>query len=385
MTTIDDLLARDTQREKDGFARRIHMGKIVKPSANGKVRFVVVPSVEEEKLYHGDIPKKQNEEPEGTGTGEGEEGDVIYEQPVKGQEGEGEGDDAGPGQGSGGEHEIETNAYLLGKELTEKFELPNLKEKSKKRAIDKVIYDLTDKNRGFGQFLDKKATLKKIIETNIALGRGNLPDISNIDTTDLIISPHDKIYRILSRERVYESQAIVFFIRDYSGSMSGVPTDLIVNQHIMLYSWLTFQYNRHVESRFILHDTDAKEVPDFYTYYNSKVAGGTYIHSGFELLNKIVEEESLARDYNIYVFHGSDGDDFETDGAKLKPELEKMLKYVNRAGITIVKRDNTPTAYETHLTSLMNSTVSNLLRINRLKHDADEKTLIDGIKHLIGI
>jgi uncharacterized sporulation protein YeaH/YhbH (DUF444 family) len=385
MTTIDDLLVRDTQREKDGFARRIRMGKIVKPSVNGKVRFVVVPSVEEEKLYHGDIPKKQNEEPEGTGTGEGEEGDVIYEQPVKGQEGEGEGDDAGPGQGSGGEHEIETNAYLLGKELTEKFELPNLKEKSKKRAIDKVIYDLTDKNRGFGQFLDKKATLKKIIETNIALGRGNLPDISNIDTTDLIISPHDKIYRILSRERVYESQAIVFFIRDYSGSMSGVPTDLIVNQHIMLYSWLTFQYNRHVESRFILHDTDAKEVPDFYTYYNSKVAGGTYIHSGFELLNKIVEEESLARDYNIYVFHGSDGDDFETDGAKLKPELEKMLKYVNRAGITIVKRDNTPTAYETHLTSLMNSTVSNLLRINRLKHDADEKTLIDGIKHLIGI
>ena len=40
---------------------------------------------------------------------------------------------------------------------------------------------------------------------------------------------------------------------------------------------LLYQYAMQVETRFILHDTEAKEVPDFYTYYNSKVAGGTQV------------------------------------------------------------------------------------------------------------
>jgi len=78
------------------------------------------------------------------------------------------------GEGQGGPHEMESSAYDLGRVLTEKFELPNLKEKGKKRSLTHYSYDLTDRNRGTGQVLDKKATLKKIVETNISLG--NLPD-----------------------------------------------------------------------------------------------------------------------------------------------------------------------------------------------------------------
>ena len=48
------------------------------------------------------------------------------------------------------------------------------------------------------------------------------------------------------------------------------PTELIGSQHVLIYSWLLYQYAMQVESRFILHDTEAKEVPDFYTYYNSR-------------------------------------------------------------------------------------------------------------------
>ena len=170
---------------------------------------------------------------------------------------------------------------------------------------------MTDRNRGFGQFLDKKATLRKIVETNIHLG--NIPDLDHIDPSRFLISPNDKIYRILSREKDYESQAMVFFLRDYSGSMSGKPTELVVTQHVLIYSWLLYQYDKQVESRFILHDTEATEVPDFYTYYNSKVAGGTKVASAFRLVNEIVEKENLEQDYNIYVFHGTDGDDWDTE------------------------------------------------------------------------
>jgi uncharacterized sporulation protein YeaH/YhbH (DUF444 family) len=63
---------------------------------------------------------------------------------------------------------MESSAYDLGRMLTEQFELPNLKDKGKKRSLTRYTYDMTDRNRGFGQVLDKKATLREIVETNIA-------------------------------------------------------------------------------------------------------------------------------------------------------------------------------------------------------------------------
>ncbi|MEN8210460.1 MAG: hypothetical protein ABFR31_01980, partial [Thermodesulfobacteriota bacterium] len=222
MITLDELLERDRRREEDGFKRKIRIGRIVKPGSGGKDKIIVVPTTVEEKFVHDEIhPGQEQGEGESTGgTGEGEEGDIIGEQPVRPEEGEGEngeGDGEGPGEGKGGEHELESNAYELGKVLSQDFQLPNLKDKGKKRALTKYTYDLTDKNRGAGQILDKKATLKKIVETNITLG--NIPDADDIDTSRFLISPQDLIYRILSREKDFESQALVFFLRDYSGSM----------------------------------------------------------------------------------------------------------------------------------------------------------------------
>jgi len=315
------------------------------------------------------------------GTGEGEEGEVIGEEPVQGESGEG-----GAGEGQGGPHEMESSAYDLGRVLTEKFELPNLKEKGKKRSLTHYSYDLTDRNRGTGQVLDKKATLKKIVETNISLG--NLPDRENIDPTGFIISPQDMIYRILSREIDYESQALVFFLRDYSGSMQGNPTELVVSQHVLIYSWLLYQYARQVESRFILHDTEAKEVTDFHTYYNSRVAGGTKVVAAYRLVNEIVEKEGLARDYNIYIFHGTDGDDWDKDGKETIPELKKMLTYANRVGVTIVENafgSGGKTEVEKYIAaSKLAEDNPTLFRMDTMKENADETRLIEGIKKLIG-
>ena len=330
--SIDDLLEWDKQRDKDGFPRKIRVGRMVKPGKGGRDKIVVVPTTVEEKFIHDRSFDPTKEEQSG-GTGEGEEGEVIGEEPVRGDAGAG-----GAGEGETGPHEMESSAYDLGRLLTEQFELPNLKEKGKKRALARYTYDLTDRNRGFGQFLDKKASLRKILETNIGLG--NISDWDDIDPTRLLVAPHDMIYRILSREIDYESQALVFFIRDYSGSMDGPPTEVVVSQHVLIYSWLLYQYARQVESRFILHDTEAKEVPDFYTYYNSKVAGGTKVVSAYRLVNKIVDQENLAQDYNIYVFHGTDGEDWDTEGKETVPELKKMLTYANRMGITIAHENS---------------------------------------------
>ena len=377
--SIDDLLEWDKQRDKDGFPRKIRVGRMVKPGKGGRDKIVVVPTTVEEKFIHDRSFDPTKEEQSG-GTGEGEEGEVIGEEPVRGDAGAG-----GAGEGETGPHEMESSAYDLGRLLTEQFELPNLKEKGKKRALARYTYDLTDKNRGFGQFLDKKASLRKILETNIGLG--NISEWDDIDPTRLLVAPNDMIYRILSREIDYESQALVFFIRDYSGSMHGPPTEVVVSQHVLIYSWLLYQYARQVESRFILHDTEAKEVPDFYTYYNSKVAGGTKVVSAYRFVNKIVDQENLAQDYNIYVFHGTDGEDWDTEGKETVPELKKMLTYANRMGITIAHENSgaeKKTVVEKYVVdSKLLEEKPDLLRLDVVQVNADETRLIEGIKKLI--
>jgi uncharacterized sporulation protein YeaH/YhbH (DUF444 family) len=337
----------------------------------------------EEKFYH-DVVTQPEEPEDGSqgGSGEGEEGEVIGEQPVRPQD---RSSGSGPGDGEEGPHEMESSAYDLGKILTDKFELPNLRDKGKKRSLTRYTYELTDKHTGFGQVLDKKATLRKIVDTNIHLG--NLPDPAAIDPTGFLISPRDRIYRILSREKDYESQAMVFFLRDYSGSMEGKATELVVSQHVLIYSWILYQYERQVETRFILHDTSAREVEDFHQYYNSRVAGGTKVASAFRLVNEIVYQENLIPDYNIYIFHGTDGDDWDTNGKEALPEIEKMLTYANRIGITIAERagagsGNTEVEKYLKKSGLLEEKKS-LIRLDAIEEDADESRLIEGIKKLI--
>jgi uncharacterized sporulation protein YeaH/YhbH (DUF444 family) len=380
LSSLDELLERDRLREKDGFPRKIRVGRLIKPGKSEKDSIIIVPTTVEEKFIHDSLPSSEQEDQMG-GAGQGEEGEVIGEQPVRQQSGEGN----DPGNGKGGQHEVESNAYELGKILTEKFELPNLKDKGTKRSFSKYTYDITDKNRGFGQILDKKSTLKRIINTNISLDIIKNGEV--VDTGKLLISPSDRMYRILSREKDYESQALVFFIRDYSGSMDGKCSELVVSQHVMIYSWLLYQYAKRVETRFILHDTQAKEVPDFYNYYNSRVAGGTEVASAYKLVNEIVEKENLAKEYNIYIFHGTDGDDGDTRGEKAIPELTKMISYASRVGITIVEHSyasGQKTEVESYLEhSRILHDSSNLVKLDVFPEDADESRLIQGIKNLI--
>ncbi len=384
LQTIDKLLEQDKQREKDGLPRRIRLGKLVKPSKDKKGEVIIVPTTTESKFFHDDNPSPQDEH-EMAGSGEGEPGEVIGEQPVNPQPGEGEG--TGAGQGGGGQHDISSEAFDLGKIITEKFELPNLKDKGKKKSLTRYQYDLTDIHQGSGQILDKKSTFKKLIETNIQLG--NISAHETFQPENLLISPEDKVYRILSKEPDYESQAVVFFLRDYSGSMHGRPTEVVTSQHLYIYSWLMYQYKNNVESRFILHDTEAKEVEDFYSYYKSTVAGGTNVYPAYELVDKIIEEEQLAKDYNIYVFHGTDGDDWDSTGERLIKCIRRIVRYTNRIGITVAK--NAWGGYGDYTTverymedSGILQELSELIKLDSMVADkVTDERIVEGIKKLV--
>ncbi len=340
--SLEELLKRDEQRIEDGFPRKIKFRKILV----GSKQIITVPYVEEEKLIHGNFEPTGEQGESLAGHGEGEVGQVIAEEPLS-EDGDGDneddGDSAGPGHG-GEDHGIESEAYELGKELSKKLELPNLKDKSKKVPTDEYTYDLTDRHRGSGQLLDKKATLKRIIKSNMALGRFGK---KSTDTSKLIVGPRDKVYRILSREKVWKSQAVVFFLRDYSGSMSGEPTKAVITQHLMIYAWLLVQFEKLVIPRFIVHDTDAEEV-SARGYFTKRAGGGTFISSGYKKIIEIIESENLAKNYNIYIFQGTDGDDAD-DGRETIPDLDKILGYTNRMGVTVFKRNERETVFEEYI------------------------------------
>ncbi len=381
LKTLDELLENDKLRTKDGFSSRIRLGKLVKPLPGNKTQVVVVPTTTEPKFYHDN--SITTEEQSTGGSGEGEEGEIIAKKQANPQQGKGDG--SGPGQGEGSDHEVGTNAYDLGRILTEKFQLPNLKIKGNKKSLTKFTYDLTDINRSFGQVLDKKLSLRNIIKTNILLG--NLDPEQNFSPENLIINPKDQIYKILSREKDFEAQAAVFFIRDYSGSMSGKPTEAVTTLHLLIYSWLMYQYQNNVLTRFIVHDTAAKEVPDFYSYYKYQVAGGTNVYPAFELANKIVEMEQLGKDYNIYVFYGTDGDDWESSGEKMINALRVMLKYANRTGICVARNGwtNGDTTIEKYLkNSGLLAKEPQFLRLDHFEANSyTQEVLIETIKSLI--
>lgn len=382
LKSLDDLLKKDQDREQDGFPRKIQIGRMLKPTKGGN-KIVVVPTLEESKLLHDQIripQQSQSDDPgeEGGGAGEGEEGEKIGETPAHepGQSGDGAGEG---GEGEGAHHEIEASAYELGKMLTEKFELPNITTKGKK-VLSHYTFELTDKNTGTGQLLDKKHTLKKVIETNLNLGRID-PFTAKFDPSQLLVAPRDKVFRILSREKEYESQALVFFVRDYSGSMWGLNTEIVVQTHILIYSWLTYQYQNRVETRFILHDTKAKEVSDFHEYHKSRAAGGTKIAPAWELIDDIVRKGGLARDYNIYIFYGTDGDDSDREGKSTLPAIRKCLNFTNRAGITLSGSRNRMSSFENYLEELLR-TQKKYLRLDRISEKPDENRLVEGIKYL---
>lgn len=117
------------------------------------------------------------------------------------------------------------------------------------------------------------------------------------------------------------------------------------------------------------------------------MAGGTQVFSAYEMVNRIVKEENLASDYNIYVFHGTDGDDWDTEGKRAIPALKEMFGYASRIGITIAEHGSSSKNNSEVERYLKKSGVlekfPKLIRLDVLGEDSDEPRLIEGIKKLI--
>ena len=125
------------------------------------------------------------------------------------------------------------------------------------------------------------------------------------------------------------TQAVMFCVMDVSGSMDEPKKDIAKRFFILLYLFLTKNYEK-IELVFIRHHTSAKEVNE-HDFFYSRETGGTVVSSALELLYKTIEARYPTNAWNIYVAQASDGDNWNADSPYclelLKEKIMPLLQY----------------------------------------------------------
>lgn len=304
---------RDIVRGKirQNFKKYITQGEMVGRREKDLVK-IPVPQIELPKFKYG--PKQQG----GVGQGEGNPGESV-----DGQEGE-------PQQAGNepGEHGIEVDVPLdeLAQILGEELSLPRIEPKGSKQVETSKLKLKSMSNIGPANLRHFKASFKEALKREVTAG--------TYDPEDPFIVPIKKDMRFRSFKQVTapQSNAVVIYMMDVSGSMGGEQKEIVRIESFWIHTWLKFHY-KGLHTRFIVHDATAREV-DEETFFKTSEAGGTLISSAFNLCKKIIDEEYPPNEWNIYPFHFSDGDNWSAEDTKYCVQLlqNDLLEKVNMFG-----------------------------------------------------
>ncbi|MEZ4705287.1 MAG: DUF444 family protein [Bdellovibrionota bacterium] len=253
----------------------------------------------------------------GVGQGEGKEGDSV------GQPGEGK---AGSGAGR---HVLEVDVSMeeLAQIMGEELELPRIEPKGQKQKLDSPKYRYTGvRPTGPESLKHFRRTYRQALKRQIVSGSYNANDPVIIPIRD------DKRYRSWKEIPQPVSNAVIVYIMDVSGSMGQEQKDIVRTESFWIDTWLRSQY-KGIESRYIIHDAAAKEV-DQETFYHTKESGGTIISSAYKLCHHILTNHFDPSEWNMYVFHFSDGDNWSAEDTNICVKILKneLLPLVNMFG-----------------------------------------------------
>jgi uncharacterized protein len=165
---------------------------------------------------------------------------------------------------------------------------------------------------------EKRAQLKERMD----FLKRKIKSIPFLDTLDLRYNNRIKI-------PAPTTQAVMFCIMDVSGSMDEPKKDIAKRFFILLYLFLTKNYQK-IELVFIRHHTSAKEVSEEEFFY-SRETGGTVVSSALELLDEIITSRYPPNAWNIYAAQASDGDNWNADSPHcqdlLRDRIMPLLQY----------------------------------------------------------
>ena len=292
---------------RSGIPKYISHGELIGRKGRDLVS-IPLPQLEIPRFRFGQSQK-------GVGQGDGNPGDPIALDPD------------GPGQKQAGsdpgEHilEVELTLEELAEIMGEELALPRIEPRGKKNIVTERDKYKSIARSGPEALRNFKRTFRQALRRQVSSG--------TYDPAEPRVWPmkEDKLYRSWKTVPEKESNAVVIYMMDVSGSMGEEEKELVRLTSFWIDTWLTSQY-KGVERRFIIHDAAAREV-DQETFFHTRESGGTRISSAYDLCLKLIRESFPPRDYNLYPFHFTDGDNFSDDNEQALNLLNELLPAAN--------------------------------------------------------
>ncbi len=310
----------DRHKERVKEAIKKNLGSIVSNESiilsDGK-RVVKVPirSLDEYK-FRFDYRKKKHVS---TGDGKTKVGDVIGREGGQGQ-GPGRGQQAGDQAGQD-YYEADVEIDEIAKLIFEDLQLPFLEDKAKHAVQSKTTKFTEIRRSGIMANLDKRRSLLENIRRQ-AREKGKA-EIGPFKKEDLR-------YKTWEEEIKYESNAVVLAMMDVSGSMSEFKKYIARSFYFWMVRFLRTKYD-NVDIVFISHHTEAKEVTEE-QFFTQGESGGTVVSSAYKLALEIIAERYPPRDWNVYPFHFSDGDNYYSDNDEAVRLADELIATCNLFG-----------------------------------------------------
>lgn len=305
----------------------------------------------------------------GVGQGSGKQGDVIGRRA-------GSGSDPGKPGNQPGEDYIESEVDIeeIIDLMLEDLGLPNLEDKEATARLEAVSgfrisgirrsgpHVLLEKKRtsrqGIGRFYAYLESLKEetgrdelACYTALRDADGNLGEAialleQGIEATYDEVQPFpilessDLRYMNLKEEKTYHSNAVIFAMMDVSASMTTEKKYLARSMLFWINEFLRKIYD-HVEIRFIIHHARARLV-DEDSFFKTGESGGTRCVEAYRLAGSMIESHYPTDAWNVYLFHFSDGEDWES--AATIAEAKKLIEVtgVNMLGYGEIRLDGRP-------------------------------------------
>jgi sporulation protein YhbH len=266
----------------------------------------------------------------GQGDGEVEPGQVV---------GNAKGNGAAAGDKAGREagvdyYETDITLEELIDIMFEDLELPDL-ERKKLREVDALRLSKRKGYRSVGLRvrLDKRRTVRAKVRRRRATrteGEGSPSNPGRFPFHE-----GDLTYRHMVTDTRPESNAVVICIMDTSGSMDTMKKYLARSFFFLLYQFIRTKY-RKVEIVFIAHHTEAREVTEE-EFFHKGESGGTFISSGYLRALETIAARYHPSLWNIYAFHCSDGDNFDSDNAVAMRAAHELVELCNLFGYGEIK------------------------------------------------
>src|ERR671932_1010135 len=360
---------RHKERVKDAI--RKNLGSIVSNEAiilsDGK-RTVKVPirSLDEYK-FRFDHRKRKHV---ATGDGKTRVGDVIA------REGQGQGTGAGAaGQDAGADYyEAEVDIDELAALIFEDLQLPFLEDKAKKAVPSKTTRFNEIRRTGVFSNLDKRRMILENIKRNAREGEG--ARFGRVRKEDLRFKTWEEDHR-------YESNAVVLALMDVTGSMGEFKKYIARSFFFWMVRFLRTKYD-NVEIVFISHHTEAREVTEE-QFFTQGESGGTVVSSAYQLALDIIRTRFSPRDWNIYPFHFSDGDNYYSDNEEAVHLADQLIETCNLFGYGEIGEEGAGSYRRSSgaLLSIFNDRLKNKERFVGVRID-DKEDVYPALKEFFG-